>query len=352
MTKVAINEMIAGKKKHRKETSEVQRAAIVAYADVSLTHTKIAKVMSIAQSTVSRIIKRVTTGHNLKNKTRTGRPKKLSKGDERFLLGLVESQPIVTAKILADTLKLRGVNVSPETIRRTLVRHNLHARVVKKKPLLTAKHKQDRLEFAMNHKDKPIAFWKNILWSDESKFQLKSSKRRLFCYRNNKTTLYPKHIQPVVKHSPSVMVWGCFSYNGVGDLVFIGGKMTGQSYVDILKCHLHQSATKSGLRKNYIFQQDNDPKHTSKVAKEYFEKIRKIPLKWPSCSPDLNPIEHLWDELDRSIDSNQRNNVSQFKLAIIHAWDAIGKEKLKKLVESMPKRLKAVIESKGGHTKY
>ena len=96
---------IYNRKKQRKETSEVQRAAIIAYSNAKYSQNKIAKVMSIAQSTVSRIIKRYSENHNLKNKSRSGRPKKLSKEDERFLLGLVNSQPIVNAKILADKLK-------------------------------------------------------------------------------------------------------------------------------------------------------------------------------------------------------------------------------------------------------
>ena len=75
------------------------------------------------------------------------------------------------------------------------------------------------------------------------------------------------------------MVWGCFSYNGVGNLAFIDGKMTGESYVNILKEHLFQSANKCKLRRRFIFQQDNDPKHTSKVAQKYFREIKMSPLK-------------------------------------------------------------------------
>ena len=88
------------------------------------------------------------------------------------------------------------------------------------------------------------------------------------------------------------MVWGCFSYHGVGKLVFIDGKMDAAKYVDILSNNLEESAIMMGLG-SYTFQQDNDPKHTSKLAKSYFYDKNIDLLPWPARSPDLNPIETL-----------------------------------------------------------
>ena len=68
------------------------------------------------------------------------------------------------------------------------------------------------------------------------------------------------------------MVWGCMGWNGVGKLVEIEGKMNAQQYVDILDDHLLSSMEESGISmEDLIFQQDNDPKHTSNLAKEWFE---------------------------------------------------------------------------------
>ena len=89
------------------------------------------------------------------------------------------------------------------------------------------------------------------------------------------------------------MVWACFSYNGVGKLVFINGIMDSPYYLYVLSENLSESAQLMGIN-NFIFQQDNDSKHKSKLAMRYFEeKDIELPM-WPPQSPDLNPIENLW----------------------------------------------------------
>jgi len=90
------------------------------------------------------------------------------------------------------------------------------------------------------------------------------------------------------------MVWGCFSYEGLGKLTFIDRIMDAVSYVNILSTSLPESAAKMGLRK-YIFQHDNDPKHTSRLVCEYLNnKDIQLFEDWPAQSSDLNSIENFW----------------------------------------------------------
>lgn len=82
-------------------------------------------------------------------------------------------------------------------------------------------------------------------------------------------------------------------YNKVGNFHFIDGTMIARSYVDVLQYNLKDSATKLGLENVFIFQQDNDPKHTAKINTEWLLYNARGRLITLPQSPDLNPIEHL-----------------------------------------------------------
>lgn len=206
-----------------------------------------------------------------------------------------------------------------------------------------------RLEFALKYIDKPLEFWKQVLWSDESKFELFGRKQRARVWTKPGEKLADKNVQKTMKHGGgSIMMWGCFAWSGVGNLEKIDGIMTADSYISILKRNLKESARKVGLGKKYIFQQDNDPKHTAHKTTAYFRASRIKVLEWPPQSPDLNPIENLWSILDQNVDKGDVTNRDSLFQSLVKAWTNINPQHIKNLVESMPRRLQAVIEAKGG----
>ena len=128
--------------------------------------------------------------------------------------------------------------------------------------------------------------------------------------------------------------------------------MTGEMYRAILDNNLLQSLNKLGMGAQWIFQHDNDPKHTAGIVTNWLNSNGIQRLKWPPFSPDLNPIEHLWDEIERRMKKEQPKNEKDLKECLTRVWKDIQIMLLKNLVDSVPNRLNEVIRMKGYPTKY
>lgn len=306
--------------------------------------TQIARTLLMDRSTVGYIIKR-----GGQKSPKPGRSPKVTPHLSRRITREAQLNPRMFA---TEITNLICPELSSQTVRNQLHKSGLKSRVARRKPDLTDKHKRDRLKFAHEHIGKPLSFWEKVLWTDESKIVSKPNPRRKV-WRPVGRALDPRYVNGTQKgRTTTIMVHGTCSSAGVGTLELIESIMTARVYVDVIQSTLYASKFKLGLPDDWLFMQDNDPKHTAGLTDAWLDANEIKKLNWPANSPDLNPIEHLWEVLKRCfLGTGQRSKEAVFA-AVKNVWEEIPPQTVANLVASMPDRLKAVIEAHGGHTKY
>ena len=314
---------------------------------------EIAKKLHLKRSTVSDAIKMFCETGSNKYRVRSGRPRVTLKSEDQSLVLIRKRNRKLTApKIQVQNNRSHEQSVSVSTVQRRLRSAGLWGRVAVRKPLLRHGNKQKCLKWAMEHRNWTIDDWKKVLWTDESKFEVFGNRRRVYVRRSSSEKMHPDCVTPTVKHGGgSVMVWGCFSYSGVGHLHRVQGILNKEGYHSILQRH----AIPSGLEiigKGFIMQQGNDQKHTSKFCTNYLRAKQRAGdlfiMEWPPQSPDLNPIELLWDELDRMIRQNTPTSEDSLFSILQTAWREIPLSRLENLALRMPRLVRKLISVKGG----
>ncbi|KAK3532436.1 hypothetical protein QTP86_018078 [Hemibagrus guttatus] len=210
-----------------------------------------------------------------------------------------------------------------------------------------------RLKFARELLDDPEEDWENVIWSDETKIELFGKNSTCRVWRRKNAELHPKNTIPTVKHGGgNIMLWGCFSAKGPGRLIRVKERMNGAIYHEILSKNFLPSARALKMKRGWVFQHDNDPKHTARATKEWLCKKHFKVLEWPSQSPDLNPIENLWRELKIRVAQQQPQKITALEEICMEEWAKLPATVCKNLVATYRKRLTSVIANKGYITKY
>lgn len=314
---------------------------------------QISSELKISINAVHQALKHVQENSGVQNKIRPEKMRKTTERVDRKIHRLSESNRFRTAvdihKEIAPEL---DPQISVRTIRRRLCEFGLNGRVARKKPYISKKNRAARLLFAKEHIDWTPEQWSKVIFTDESKFNRFGSDGKTYVRRRIGEAFNEKCVKPTVKgKGGSVMVWAGMTSNGTGPICRVNGIMDQYVYVNILKKYLLPFAEQK-LATDWIFQADNDPKHTSKRAKKILVNKKVNCMTWPSQSPDLNPIEHLWDDVDKVIKKKKPSNLNVLYHIVEESWKNIPVSRCLSLIESMPRRCTEVIRNKGGITKY
>lgn len=263
----------------KSELSLEERAKIVGLYKQSLPKLSmraIAAFTGYGVSTVFRTIDRFKKTNSLQNLPRSGRPTFITESDRRYLKLCALRNRRKTLDVLTEDFNLGRKNpISKSVVNRSLHSWGIIGRVACRKPLLSARNVRKRLLFAKEHVKWSKKKWGKVLFTDESKFDLFGSNRRMYVRRMANERFVNSCLTPTMKHGGgNIMIWGGICTKGVTRLKRIEGIMDKKVYHSIL-VHRAIPEGKKLLGKGFVYQEDNDPKHSSHFCRNYLAKKEK-----------------------------------------------------------------------------
>lgn len=324
-----------------------EKGIIIGHLEAGISITAVAKKFKRRWHTIKDVKEKYTATGSLKRKTGGGRKKVTNEEQATAIIAAHEANPFKTA---VETAKER--QVSRWTVGRVLKSAGIRARIPAKKQRLTDNHKEARLAWCHRHLQWTVVDdWSSVLFTDESSFQVNASERRNIVYRKDNERYNPDNIVEFTnKGYGNVMVWGGIIDGRKTALVRINGRLTKDNYCeDILTNHVIPLCRQGRA----VFMHDNAPPHKAHVTTHFLDNHDVNVMQWPACSPDINPIEHVWSCLKRKLRQREtcRNSDHLFE-TLCELWAELTPDFIRSLTHSMRRRLNMVMEANGGHTKY
>lgn len=336
--------------------SPTDAARAVALIEDGRSQRYVANLLGVSQANIHRTYRRFTETGNYTRRPGSGMTRSTLPRDDRFLHLFILRNRDATAVQARNRLEdVREVNVSERTVRRRLNEVGLIARRPANGPELLPHHRVTRLQFAREHLLWNLNQWSQVLFSDESRFCLRSPDGRQRVWRRAGERYAQCNIVPRVSfNGGSIMVWGGITMDYRTELVVVeGGSLNADRYIrEILQDHVVPFAPLIG--NDFILMHDNARPHVARVVRQYLIDVGIETMEWPPRSPDLNPIEHVWDMMGRQVRSRvpAPETLEELRNVIIDIWAQMDQNDIRHLVEGMHRRMEACIRARGGNTRY
>ncbi|GFT95784.1 transposable element Tcb2 transposase [Trichonephila clavipes] len=287
-----------------------------------------------------------------------GRRRATKPNEVRYFVLKARRHQNINATLLQQHLRLAtDTMVSTQTVRNRLHGVGLYARRPMVCVRLTSRHHRDRRERATEHVNWSRNEWSNVLLSDESRSSVHPAyfNKRVFIWSecgswNNPASMH----ESVIFGGGGVMVYGGISIDGRTDLYIIrDGPLTARRYSDeILRPIVAPYA--AAIVDDFILMDDNCLPHRANLMEDFLFEEGILRMEWPASSPDMNPIEHLWDALGRRVAGCQPppQTLQELERALLEEWDRIPQLVINSLIDPVPQRCSTLLAVRGNHTPY
>ena len=328
-----------------------ERSEAIGMLRARISVSQIANHFRVIPKTIYRLKARFQATGSVKDRPRSGRPRVTTIGEDRHIRTTHLRNRFQSASDTSRQFR-QARPVSRWTISRRLRAAGIRARLPAQRILLQPHHCIARLNWARLHQRWAARHWDNVVFSDECRFQMDSNDARRRVYRSRNERYLPNCVS-TVGDKRGVMVWGAISSTDHSPLVIINGNLTAARYInEVVRPHLLPFLARNG---NPTFQQDNAPAHRARLTNGFLNQNGVNVLRpWPAISPDLNPIEHVWDQMKRKLRSLHPppRTLPQLRAALVNIWTNIPQANLTNLVHSMRRRCTAVVNANGSYTRY
>ncbi len=334
--------------------SREQRLRAIGMVQAGLSYSDVSRRMGCSQPTIRRLVERHEETGSVDDRQRPGRERVTSPDQDRYIrLQHLRDRFRTASRTARETPGRHNPRVSSPTVRRRLREYNLHARRPFRGTVLTPRHRQTRLQWCQQRRRWNHQRWNSVLFTDESRFCVDAADGRERVWRRNGERYAQCCICNFNRWGGPSMVWAGMSHNYRTPLVVIDGTLTARRYID----EVLQPQVLPFLQQHQdlaLFQQDNARPHSARLTTDFLQTHNVEVLPWPPYSPDLNPIEHLWDELGRRVSNRipRPENRQQLIRVLQEEWDAIPQDRIRRLVRSVRQRVASCLAANGGHTPY
>ncbi|GFW86538.1 transposable element Tcb2 transposase [Trichonephila clavipes] len=286
----------------------------------------------------------------------SGRPRGTTPTDDRYIVLQARRNRRQTAgEIARHTTQATGRQISRFTVARRLHGGGLFARRPVRCVPLTPAHRRRRSLWCREHRNWRDNEWGRVLFTDESRFSLNSHSHRILIWRERGSRNHPSNIIERDRYGGrGVLVWGGIMLSSRTDLhIFDAGSVNETRYCnEILLPYVRLFRGAMGLQ--FFFMDDNAPCHRTVAAEQLLESEDIERMDWPARSPDLNPIEHVWNFLGRRFAARTLAPVTirELRLALQDEWAAMPQQLIDTLILSMGRRCETCLAVRGDHIPY